>query len=339
VKCFQVGPSTGFEGLERVDRPDPVPGFGEVLLDVRAAALNWRDLEIVAGRFITVKPPERVPLSDGAGIVMAVGPGVSRVEPGDRVICNHFSDWVGGPWDPALYYPGDLGDNRDGFLANRAVVPAHCLSILPPAIESFEDACTLPAAGLTAWRMLFEMAHVKPSDIILTLGTGGVSVFTLQLAKLAGARVAITSSSDDKLDRMRRLGADITVNYRTHPEWDRDIMAATGGRGVDIVFDNAGPVTMRQSMACAVPGGTIFMVGRAAGRAERHPSIVNAYLKNLSIRTLSSGPRHMLDDLVRGWAQSGLKPVISHIFDFEDAIAAFRLLRTGGHVGKIVIRI
>jgi NADPH:quinone reductase-like Zn-dependent oxidoreductase len=304
VKCFQVGPSTGFEGLERVDRPDPVPGFGEVLLDVRAAALNWRDLEIVAGRFITVKPPERVPLSDGAGIVMAVGPGVSRVEPGDRVICNHFSDWVGGPWDPALYYPGDLGDNRDGFLANRAVVPAHCLSILPPAIESFEDACTLPAAGLTAWRMLFEMAHVKPSDIILTLGTGGVSVFTLQLAKLAGARVAITSSSDDKLDRMRRLGADITVNYRTHPDWDRDIMAATGGRG-----------------------------------AERHPSIVNAYLKNLSIRTLSSGPRHMLDDLVRGWAQSGLKPVISQIFDFEDTIAAFRLLRTGGHVGKIVIRI
>ena len=338
MRCFEMGTSDGFNSLRRVDRADPTPPPGWVVIDVRAAALNWRDLEIVTGQFFGKKPETRIPLSDGAGVVSALGDGVETFAIGDRVVCNHFSDWVAGPWDPALYYPSDLGNNRDGFLAEKAVVPAHCLVRIPDTI-SFEEAATLPAAGLTAWRMLFEMARVKPSDTLLTLGTGGVSVFTIQLAKLAGVRVAVTSSSDEKLERMAAMGADILVNYNRYPAWEKEVMAATEGRGVEFVFDNAGPATMRQSMKCARAGGMVFMVGRTAGEVNRQPNIVGAYYKNLSIHTLSAAPRVMLDDFVRAWGWSGLKPLIHQVFPFEEAIEAFRYLQSGRHMGKLVVRV
>lgn len=336
--CYEVGDSSSIDSLTRVERADPVPGPGQVVIDVKAASLNWRDLEIITGQFFFRKPDTRVPVSDGAGVVSAVGEGVTQFAIGDRVTCNHFSDWIAGPWDPDVYYPGDLGDNRDGFLADKALVPAHCVVRLPDNV-SFEDAACLPAAGLTAWRMLFEMAQIKPSDTILTLGTGGVSMFTVQLAKLGGARVIVTSSSDEKLELMRSLGADIGINYLSRPDWDKVVMEATGGRGVQKVFDHAGPATMRLSMRSAAPGGMVFMVGRTAGEVEKQPNIVGAYRKNLSIHTLSAGPRVMLDDLVRAWGWSGLKPVIGGLYGFEEARDAFRFLKSGKHVGKVVIRI
>ena len=338
MQCYEVGASENIDSLRLVERPDPTPGPGQIVLDVKAASLNWRDLEIITGQFFFKKPPTRVPVSDGAGVVIAIGDGVKKIRIGDRVVCNHFSDWISGPWSPDDYYPSDLGDNVDGFMADRAVVPAHCATKLPDSI-SFEEAATLPAAGLTAWRMINEMAHVKACDTILTLGTGGVSVFTLQLAKLAGARVAITSSSDDKLDHMRRLGADITVNYVKTPDWEKEVIAQTEGLGVEYVFDHAGPVTMKKSMACCKPNGKVFMVGRTGGRAERQPNIVNAYRNNLSIHTLSAGPRIMLDDLVRAWGFNKMKPVIDKVFSFQDGIAAFKYLESGKHTGKVVIKI
>jgi len=216
------------------------------------------------------------------------------------------------------------------------VVPAHCLVKFDERV-SFEEAATLPAAGLTAWRSLFEMARIKPSDTILTLGTGGVSSFIVQLAKLGGARVIVTSSSDEKLAKMRGLGADETVNYRSRPDWHKAVLALTDGRGVQMTFDHAGPVTMRQSMACTAPDGQVFMIGRTAGVAEKQPNIVAAYAKNLTIRTLSSGPRYMLDDLVTAWGRSGLKPVIDSVVPFAQAPEAFRRLQSGAHAGKIVI--
>jgi NADPH:quinone reductase-like Zn-dependent oxidoreductase len=334
--CYEIGDSTGIDGLRLVERPDPTPGYGWMRVDVHAASLNWRDLEIIGGKFMSVKPPSRIPLSDGAGIVSAVGEGVAKFKVGDRVTCNHFSDWIGGPWSPEDYYPGDLGDNRDGFMTQSALIPAHGAVKLPDNV-SFEDACTLPAAGLTAWRMLHEMFHVNSSHTVLTLGTGGVSVFTLTLAKLAGARVCITSSSDEKLEAMRALGADLTVNYRKHPDFHKEVLRLTGGRGVDVVFDNAGPATMRSSMLSCAPNGQVFMVGRTAGAVERQPNILHAYMKNLSIHTLSCGPRTMFEDFIRAWSQNKMKAVIGKVFPFAEGKDAFRYVEAGAHLGKVVI--
>jgi NADPH:quinone reductase-like Zn-dependent oxidoreductase len=334
--CYEIGASTGIDGLRLVERPEPEPGHGWIRIRVHAASLNWRDLEIIGGKFMSVKPPSRIPVSDGAGVVTAVGEGVVKFKQGDRVTCNHFSDWIGGPWSPEDYYPGDLGDNRDGFLTQSAIVPAHCAIKLPDSI-SFEEASTLPAAGLTAWRMLHAMFRVNSSHTILTLGTGGVSVFTLALAKLAGARVCITSSSDEKLDVMRSLGADLVVNYRAHPAFHNEVLRLTDGRGVDAVFDNAGPATMRSSMLSCAPNGQVFMVGRTAGEVDRQPNILHAYVKNLSIHTLSCGPRTLFEDFIRAWSQNRMKPLISKVFPFEEAKDALRYLQAGAHMGKVVI--
>ena len=334
MRAYEVGNQKGLDSLRLATRPDPIPGPTQAIVKVGANALNHRDLMIMSARYMGAKPETRIPVSDGAGEVIAVGTEVDNVVPGDRVVACHFAGWVNGPWDPAYFMP-DLGNTADGMLAEQVSIPAECLVKIPDSM-SFQDACTLPVAGLTAWHAINELGQVKSGDTVLTLGTGGVSVFAVQLASMAGARVAITSSSDEKLEKMRALGADITANYRTNPEWEKEIVEKTGGRGVDIVVETGGFGTLEKSLACAAPNARVGVIGGLAGPAEQL-NLFALMIKNIVVKGITAGSRRMLEDLVRAAHANGTKPVIDKVFSFDEAPAAYRYLEGASHIGKIVI--
>ncbi len=336
IRAYQVGEQKGLGSLMLTRRPDPTPGPGQVIVKVRAAALNHRDLAILHGRYLGPKPPERIPLADGAGDVIAVGEGVSRVKVGDRVTAVPFTSWVDGEFDPSAF-ASDLGSGHDGWLTEKALLPASALVKLSDRI-SYDDAAALTAVGVTAWSIIHVLGAVKPGDVVLTLGTGGLSMMAVQLAKMAGARAAITSSSDEKLAAAKALGADITVNYRTHPEWGRKILEATGGRGADIVVETVGASTLSQSLAACAPNARIGFVGSLGGAATAAPNFGPLIAKNILIKGLTSGTRRTLERLHRAVESSGLRPVIDKVFNFEDAPAAYAHLEKGAHMGKVVIR-
>jgi NADPH:quinone reductase-like Zn-dependent oxidoreductase len=322
--------------LALVERPAPRPGHGEVVIEVRASALNHRDLSIVAGRYGAAKPPARVPLGDGAGVVLECGPGVTGVQPGDRVTAPHFTRWIDGDYDPSIF-AADAGNTLDGWLAQRIVLPAAALVRLPDSM-GFEAAAALGAAGITAWAVLETLGRVKAGDTVLALGTGGVAVLALQIARMNGARVVITSSSDDKLAACRALGADVTINYRTQPAWQDAVRAATGGRGVDIVVETVGLATLGQSLACCAPNARVGLLGSLGTPPAGPANLGSLILNNVLLKGITSGSRRMLDDLLRACAANGLQPRIDRVFPFRDAPAAYAYLAAGGHVGKVVIR-
>jgi NADPH:quinone reductase-like Zn-dependent oxidoreductase len=334
MKAYEVGAQRGLDSLRLSERPEPTPGPTQAVVRVRASALNHRDLMMMNGRYMGPKPENHIPLSDGAGDVIAVGAEVANVAPGDRVTACHFTGWINGPWDPAYFNP-DLGNTADGLLAEQVVVPAACLVKIPDSM-SFQDACTLPVAALTAWHAVNELGRVKSSDTVLTLGTGGVSVFAVQLASIAGAQVAITSSSDEKLAKMRALGADITTNYRSNPEWEQEILEQTGGRGVDIVVETGGFGTLEKSLACAAPNARVGIVGGLAGSAEKL-NLFGLLVKNVVLKGITSGSQRMLGDLVRAVDTNNVKPIIDRVFPFDEAPAAYRHLESASHIGKVVI--
>lgn len=336
MRAYQIGDQKSRDSLTLTQRADPVPGPGEVVVRVRAAALNHRDLSILNGRFLGLKPPERIPLADGAGDVIAVGDGVSRVKVGDRVTAVPFTSWVDGEFDPSVF-ASDLGNGRDGWLTEKALLPATALVRLSDRL-SYEDAAALTAVGVTAWSIIHVLGAVKPGDVVLTLGTGGLSMMAVQLAKVAGARAAITSSSDEKLAAARALGADITVNYRTHPDWGRKILAQTGGRGADIVVETVGASTLSQSLVACAPNARIGFVGSLGGPATAVPNLGPLISKNAVLKGLTSGTRRTLERLHRAVESSGLRPVIDKVFSFDDAKAAYAHLEKGDHMGKVVIR-
>lgn len=335
MRAWQVGDQQGIASLTSVARSVPQPGPGEVLIDVKSSALNHRDLGILSGRYGPPKPAQRIPIGDGAGIIVAAGAGVTAWKVGDRVTAPHFTLWADGDYDPAIF-TADAGNTRDGWLAERIVLPAASLAGVPESM-SFEEAAALGAAGITAWAVLQSFARIKAGDIVLTLGTGGVSVLALQIAKLFGARVAITSSSDDKLATCRRLGADITVNYRREPDWPAAIRAATAGRGVDIVVDTVGPSTLSQSLACCAPNARVGLLGALGGAATKPPNLGLLILNNIVLKGITSGSRRMLEDLLRASTANRLRPHIDRTFAFNDAAKALAYLEGGEHVGKVVI--
>ena len=340
MKAYEIGTQEGLSSLRMTERPDPVAGPGQVLLRVRMVALNHRDLLSVSGRYGPKRPENRVPLSDGIGEVLALGPGVQGFTPGDRVLANHFAGWLDGAWQPA-HLGNDLGISQDGWLAEKIVVPAAAL-VPVPATLSDEQAVVLPAAGTTAWHALVRLGRVKAGDLVLTLGTGGASLLMLQLAKLHGARVAITSSSDAKLAQMRELGAEITVNYRTHPAWGVEVMKASGGAGADIVLETGGLETMNHSIDAAAVGGRIVLIGGLAAPDSGLAAVSNAFgwvVKNLQINGITSGSRAMLAELVRAVAGAGLDPILHRTFAFDEAAAAYACLHSGTHIGKVAIRV
>lgn len=320
--------SSGFDGLRRVERPKPSPGPGEVLVRIRAASLNYRDIAILRGKYIG-GPVARdlIPLSDGAGEVEAVGDGVDGLEAGDRVVATFTQ---GNP-------PVPLGSPLDGVLAEYAVFPADGLAPIPAHL-SFEEASTLPCAGVTAWNALFHGKTLRPGDTVLTLGTGGVSIFALQLAKMAGARVLITSSSDAKLERAKALGADATINYKTHPDWERQVLELTDGQGVDHLIELGGPGTLPHSYQAVGRGGEIALIGvitRPEGDLSPHPLM----LKGATLRGIFVGPKFLLEELSRALTVNRQKPVIDRVFDFDAAPEAFPYMKEAKHFGKLVIRI
>src|SRR5579862_3534764 len=266
MKVYEVRKgSTTLEGLARAERPDPQPGWHEVLIRVRAVSLNYRDHMVVVGRYIGgAVNRDTIPCSDGAGEVVAVGPGVTRFKTGDRVAGTFFQVWPDGP--RAKLYPA-LGVPLDGTLAEYVTLQEEGVVAIPPGL-SFEEAATLPCAGVTAWSALMVLGNrIKPGDTVLCLGTGGVSTNAMQFAKAAGAKVIITSSSDEKLAQARRLGAWEGVNYKTHPDWQKEVSRLTGGRGVDCVVEVGGIGTLGRSYESLGFGGKIALIGFLGGAA------------------------------------------------------------------------
>jgi NADPH:quinone reductase-like Zn-dependent oxidoreductase len=338
MKAFTLGEQTGIGSLLLIDKPAPTPGFGEVVVQVSAVCLNHRDLKVASGEYGPRKPSDRTPCSDGVGVVMSVGEGVAAVKVGERVTCGHFVTWLDGAFQPSVFAV-DLGTATDGWLAKEVRIPASALVKVPDSLTD-RQAAPLPSAGLTAWNAVVEVGRVRAGDIVLVLGTGGVSMFALQIAKMHGARVAITSSSDEKLIAARALGADFTVNYRTRPDWAAAVMELTGQKGADIVVETGGATTLTQSIAAAAPNGRIVIIGALSGGfAVDIPNFASVIGKNLMLRGIAAGNRRMLEDLIRAASAHGLTPPIDKVFPFEQAAEAYAYLQSGAHMGKVMIQV
>ena len=322
------------DALSRVTLPTPRPGSGEVLIRLRAASLNYIDVAIATGAFPLPSYPA-IPVSDGAGEIAEIGAGVAGWKPGDRVIPHFLPDWASGQ-------PGKVADRRmrgvnmPGSLAEFVVMPSSGIVSLPDTL-SFEEGACLPIAATTAWNAI-RAAAVSPGSTVLVMGTGGVSLFALQFAKASGARVVVISSSDEKLERCRALGADATVNYVNAPDWDRRVLELTEGRGVDLVVETGGKDTFECSLSAAAIEGTVVSVGFLTG-ADLSFSLWPLNLKRLSIRGSNTGSVASLAEAVRAIATTGIRPVIDDRTPFADAPEALRALKAAKHFGKIVVTI
>lgn len=338
MRVWTLQDAAGFDALVPGERPEPRPGPGEAVVAVRAVSLNFRDLLVATGRYAGgAKPIGRVPVSDGAGEVVAVGPGVTRVKQGDRVAAAFMPGWLDGPLTPEKQASSLGGAGADGMLAEQVVLPADALVPIPAQL-SFEEAATLPCAGVTAWYALFEGAALRPGETVLLLGTGGVSIFALQLSKLAGARVIMTTSSPAKIERVRALGADEVIDSRAVPEWQERVLALTGGRGADLAVEVGGPGTLNRTLQAVRFGGHISLMGVLSGLGDRVDTGAILH-KNIRIQGTYVGSVAMFQRFVAAVAQSGLRPVIDRVFAFEDARAAYAYLDSGAHLGKVVIRV
>lgn len=336
MRAYQLVQPGSIDGLKLVEVDDPRPQRGQVVVRLRAASLNYRDLMIATGRYARATlRPGLIPLSDGAGEVVAVGPDVTRFQVGDRVAGTFHQAWIGGEVSDEVAGSA-LGGDLDGVLSELRVFEQDGLVRLPEHL-SFEEGATLPCAALTAWNALFEGRAVRPGDVVLTLGTGGVSMFALQLARAAGARVIVTSSSDEKLERARQLGAAELINYRRTPAWDEEALRLTGGRGVDHVVDLGGAGTLERSLRAARRGGSVSVIGVLTGAGTIDPMVVLA--RSLVVRGIYVGSREMFEAMNRAITAAGLRPVIDRTFPFEGALDAYRHLEAARHVGKVVIRI
>jgi NADPH:quinone reductase-like Zn-dependent oxidoreductase len=312
----------------------PAPGPGQVLVAIKAVSLNFRDLAVVTGRYPRDPSQPTIIASDGCGEAVAVGDGVAAFEIGDRVAGSFFQKWISGPF-AREYGASALGGGIDGVLTQFRVFNQAGLLRLPEHL-SFAEGATLPCAGLTAWNALVPTGHVQAGDTVLLLGTGGVSIFGLQFAKLHGARVIITSSSDEKLARAKALGADETINYKTTPEWDKEVLRLTGGKGVDIVLEVGGGETFARSMNSVRTSGQIAVIGVLSGVAGTVPVGLIGF-QTLSVQGIFVGSVAMFEDMNRAITANHLHPVVDRVFPFEQSTDALRFMQSAQHFGKIVI--
>lgn len=336
MKVYEiVKGSTSLEGLRRLERSEPKPGPHDVVARIRAVSLNYRDHALLHGKYPVPVERDVIPLSDGAGEVVAVGPEVTRFKPGDRVVSTFFQVWIDGvpPKNRRA-----LGAPLDGTLAEYVSLHEDGWVPMPEAL-SFEEAATLSCAGPTAWNALMNAGtRVKPGDTVLCLGTGGVSMFALQFARAAGARVIVTSSSDTKIERARSFGASAGVNYKHHPDWEKEVLALTGGKGVDCVIENGGINTLARSFQCVAWGGKIALIGVLAGR-EGSANPHDLMFKSASLHGIGVGSRATLEQLIRAIEINGIKPIVDKVFPFDQAREAFQLQTSGSFMGKIVIAV
>lgn len=335
MRAYRFDSFDDLEALRLREEADPRPQRGEVLVRVHAVALNFRDLAILRGRYPRKAVPGLIPISDAAGEIVALGEGVKAFKVGDRVIGAFHPRWFGGEM-PSTIQTDSYGAENDGWLCELKAVSQEAVVRFPDTL-SYEEACTLPCAGLTAWTALSGPEPIRAGRTVLVQGSGGVSIFALQLARAVGATVIATTSSAAKADELKALGASAVVNYREDAEWGRSVRALTGGRGVDRVVEVGGPGTIGQSLRAVAVGGEIASIGFLS---TDNPGIDFFALKmsGASFRNITVGDRAGLMELSRVVAASGLKPVIDRVFDFEDARAAFRHLEGGTHLGKVVIR-
>jgi NADPH:quinone reductase-like Zn-dependent oxidoreductase len=325
----------GIDGIVMVDRPKPKPGPTDVVVRVKAVSLNYRDLIVLRGDN-GPRRPNMVPVSDGVGEVVRVGSRVSRFTIGERVAGIFMQGWLGGRLQPESEATG-LGGAIDGMLAEYVVLNEEGLVRVPEHLTD-EEAATLPCAGVTAWNALFATGNVRAGDSVLIQGTGGVSIFAIQFARLAGARVLVTSSSDQKLGQARRLGAEVTHNYRTNPEWDRWALEVTAGAGVDHVIEVGGPETFARSLNAVRREGTVSVIGVLTGESG-NVSTADIMWKQIRVTGVLVGSREVFEQMNEAIVASGLRPVIDRVFRFEEARDAYRYLESGGHFGKVVIRV
>jgi len=333
MKQWQLGSQPGWEHLELVERPDPRPGPGEVVVRVRAASLNYRDLLVAT--LPARHQPGRVPLSDGAGEVVEVGAGVRRWQVGDRVAGLFFRDWRAGRFEHG-YHEAALGGSVDGVLAEHVVFPEHGLARIPDGFD-FAEAATLPCAALTAWSALFERGRLACGQSVLLLGTGGVSIWGLQLAVAAGAEVMITSSSEAKLERARLLGAAHTIHRTATPEWAEEVLRRTGGRGVDHVLEVGGPGTFGQSLQALASGGHLALIGVLTGFGPPDTSLFPLVSKNADLSGIYVGHAEGFAAMTRFVEEHQLRPVIDRVFAMDEARNAYAHLAGAGHFGKVVV--
>ncbi|HKT74975.1 MAG TPA: NAD(P)-dependent alcohol dehydrogenase [Steroidobacteraceae bacterium] len=325
------------EELQAGEEPRPQPGPGQVLVRVKAVALNFRDLLIAWDQYPAgALKPDVIPLSDGAGEVVAVGAGVTRVKTGDRVTANFLQRWIAGPLRQD-YLGSDLGGSLDGLLAEYVVLPQDGLVRLP-AYLSFEEAGSLTCAALTAWSSLTVGAPLEPGHTVLVQGTGGVSIFALQFAKAFGARVIALTSSAAKGERLKSLGADQVINYKENPNWDASVRQLTDGLGVDRVVEVAGPATMGTSVNSLAVSGRIALVGFVGG-AGGNFNPLQMLGRGIAIDAISVGNRDQYDAMLKAMAAHRIRPVIDRVYEFDQARDAYKRLEAREHIGKVVIRL
>ena len=332
MKAYRLTPGGGIDGIAAVELPDAKPGSGDVLIRVRATSLNYRDLMLARSNRELI-----IPLSDGAGDVVAVGAAVTQYAVGDRVTGCFFPNWIDGPATPERTGEALGGGSVNGTLAElvalreRAVVPT-------PSHLTDEEAATLPCAAVTAWSAMFEVARLRPGQSVLLLGTGGVSIAGLQLARIAGVRSIVTSSSDEKLAKARELGADETINYREREDWGRAVRDLTDGRGVDLALEVGGEGTFAKSMIATRFGGEIALIGGLA-REEGGTAPVPLVARGLRATRIMVGSRAMFEDMNRALELRQVHPVVDRVFELGEAVDAYRYLESQAHFGKVVIRL
>jgi NADPH:quinone reductase-like Zn-dependent oxidoreductase len=336
VRSYHIDKGAGLAGLTLREHPEPRPGPRQVLVRVRAVSLNARELMILfQGRYPLPVKPDVVAACDGAGEVVAVGPGVGHTAPGDRVTASIFPRWQAGPF--RMETADQLGGSLDGMLTELALLDEDALVPVPGHL-SFEEAAALPCAGVTAWNALTGGRPLQAGETVLTLGSGGVSLFAIQLARAAGAHVVATTSSPEKAARLRALGAHQVVDYRATPEWSREVRRLTAGRGADHVVEVGGPGTLEESLRSLAVGGEVACVGAlASGPAATD---LGGLMRAVgSMRRIAVGSRAQFLELTRAVALHGLRPVIGRVFPFEEASAAFAHYAAGGTLGKVIIAI
>jgi NADPH:quinone reductase-like Zn-dependent oxidoreductase len=335
MKVFELKSAFGIDNLVLTERQQPLPGHGPIAVKVRAVSLNYRDLLVIKGLYNPELRLPFIPFSDGAGDVVAVGGGVSRVKPGDRVAGIFMQTWLAGELteDDAR---SALSGGRQGMLAEYVLLHEDGVVTIPNHL-SYEEAASLPCAAVTAWHAVVE-SGLKPGESVLLLGTGGVSVFALQFARLAGAEVIVTSSSDEKLEKAKHLGAKSGINYRSVPDWDRQVRELTGGRGVDLVVEVGGAGTLPQSLKAVRTGGRISLIGvltGASGEVNPRPII----MKKIRLQGIFVGSREMFEAMNRAISLHRLHPVVDRVFSFLDTPEALRYMESGAHFGKICVRV
>ena len=335
MRVFQIEGDWGMDNLRLSARPEPEPGPGQVLMRMKASSLNFRDLVV----------PERgygshtgtlplIPVSDGVGVVTAVGPGVRRVAPGDRVCPTFFQRWIAG--DPDLdRLTGSLGGPIDGTMAEYMCLSEDGVAKVPAHLTDIE-AATLPCAALTAWSALTTCAAIKPGDRVLVQGCGGVALFAVTFAKLLGAHVTVITSSDERIERVRTLGADATVNYRAVPEWAKATREITGGRGYDLIVELGGEKTLPQSLRCIRPGGTVAMIGVLSG-GTMAAALGLIVTRQVRLQGVTVGHRDGFEAMLRAIDQHQVRPIVDRVFAFEELKEAMAYLKSGAQFGKVCI--